>query len=90
MLYKMSHGLVDLALSRFFPSNNSRRVSLRSNGLSLLHPFKPTLEAVNYSFAFRARIIWNTLPKDCVRAKNTSEFVRKVDAYFASHPILIV
>ena len=89
MLYKMSNGLVDLALSQFFPSYNSQRVGTRSNGLSLLHPFKPNLDIVTHSFAFRARIIWNALPVDCVRAKSTSEFAGKVDKYFALHPILI-
>ena len=69
MLYKMSNGLVDLTLSRFFPSYNSRRIGPRSNGLSLSHPFKPKFDVVNHSFAFRAQILWNALPTDCVRAK---------------------
>ncbi len=89
MLYKMSRGLVNLSLSRFFPDNCSRRVSTRSHDLSLIHPFKPRLDVVNNSFAFRARSLWNLLPIECVHANSTSEFVAQLDKYFALHPILI-
>jgi ribonuclease P/MRP protein subunit RPP40 len=89
MLFKMSIGLVDLSLSRFFPNNKSQRVGLRSNGNNLLHPFIPHLDVVNHSFAFRARRIWNSLPAECMRAKSISVFASEIDKYFTSHPISI-
>jgi hypothetical protein len=90
LLYKMSKGTVDLNLSSFFPNNLSRRTRVRSNGMSLPHPFRPKLDVVNHSFAFRTRRLWNSLPVDCVQANSVSIFVSHIDKYFASHPILLM
>jgi hypothetical protein len=89
ILYKMSIGLVDLSLSRFFPNNYSQPVRPRSNGTNLRHPFIPRLDVVNHSFAFRARRIWNSLPVECVHANSASVFASEIDKYFTLHPILI-
>ena len=88
LLYKMSKGIIDLSLSSFFPVDRYRRVGIRSNGMSLLHPFTPKLDVVNHSFAFRVRRLWNSLPVECVQASNVSVFVAQVDKYFTAHPIV--
>jgi hypothetical protein len=82
MVYKITHGLVDIRLEEIFELNTHYKT--RNNGLKLKLPYA-NIDARKYSFAVRTVNIWNSLPRNIVLSPTLDKFKDELNTDFCHH-----